>query len=495
MSGTNNQGNNQTIDDSDTIKGEFRADITRDTFDPSKNYTRVIMQQGRVQLDADWNEQADILLYYLRALAVDLIGPFGGLAPNAGFNITLISPKDKEIVNLCISKGRYYVYGILCENKEPVTYFKNKTDNSMEQPYYSPDIYKTLKLPFFVYLDVWERTITCNEDSNIREIALNGPDTTIRSQLIWQVKILLQDDYNKIVKYNPDIQFSFDDILSTEQDCRWFKNNLQLWDKVKQIIRPLSTGQLTADALKSADDTDPCIIKPEARYRGVENQLYRVEISTPGNANQATYKWAKGNTSVNFPIVSLTSTSATLANLGRDDRTTLSIDDWVEIIDDYHVLSEEPGDLVQIISVDRSTMTVTFSNPLNPSSFKPDIYQNNANLHMRRWDHKLPDNIDGAMTIKEGCFLDLENGVQIQFQDGGYYNTCDYWLLPVRAVTGDVIWPYTDETKTKRKPLLPHGIKHHYAPLAAVAVVDNKDDIIIKDFRCIYQIPEFNNKN
>jgi hypothetical protein len=35
------------------VKGDF----SRDTFDAAKHYTAVLMQQSRVQLDADWNEQ------------------------------------------------------------------------------------------------------------------------------------------------------------------------------------------------------------------------------------------------------------------------------------------------------------------------------------------------------------------------------------------------------------------------------------------------------
>ena len=41
------------------------ADLSRDTFDPRKRHAGVVMQQGRVQLDADWNEEADQVLRYL----------------------------------------------------------------------------------------------------------------------------------------------------------------------------------------------------------------------------------------------------------------------------------------------------------------------------------------------------------------------------------------------------------------------------------------------
>ena len=39
----------------------MRGDFSRDTFDPVKHFSRVLQQQGRVQLDADWNEQTAIL--------------------------------------------------------------------------------------------------------------------------------------------------------------------------------------------------------------------------------------------------------------------------------------------------------------------------------------------------------------------------------------------------------------------------------------------------
>ena len=52
----------------------MKGDFSRSSFDPHKHYTSVRMQQGRVQLDADWNEQADIVLHHLRSQLKDLIG-------------------------------------------------------------------------------------------------------------------------------------------------------------------------------------------------------------------------------------------------------------------------------------------------------------------------------------------------------------------------------------------------------------------------------------
>ena len=62
------------------------GDYTRFTFDPLKRYSGVRMQQGRVQLDSDWNEEIDILRRRLRTTTLDIMGPLGvpyAVSPNA----------------------------------------------------------------------------------------------------------------------------------------------------------------------------------------------------------------------------------------------------------------------------------------------------------------------------------------------------------------------------------------------------------------------------
>ena len=92
----------------------MHADLSRWIFRPERHYSRVVVQQGRVSLDADANAEASILLYYLRTLAADLIGEFGGPSDNLGFVITTgTDPAGKA--TLGIGPGHYYVDGLLCE--------------------------------------------------------------------------------------------------------------------------------------------------------------------------------------------------------------------------------------------------------------------------------------------------------------------------------------------------------------------------------------------
>jgi len=63
------------------------SDISRFTFDAKKHYSGVRQQQGRVNLDADWNEQVDIAAYRVSTETVDVVGACGAPRDLAGFQI------------------------------------------------------------------------------------------------------------------------------------------------------------------------------------------------------------------------------------------------------------------------------------------------------------------------------------------------------------------------------------------------------------------------
>src|SRR4029077_8423320 len=65
----------------------MKGDFSRDTFDKKKRYAQVLLQQGRVQLDADWNEQQAITRNRVETEAADVIGSSGAPLDEAGFHI------------------------------------------------------------------------------------------------------------------------------------------------------------------------------------------------------------------------------------------------------------------------------------------------------------------------------------------------------------------------------------------------------------------------
>src|SRR3954469_13088900 len=106
----------------------MRGDFSRKTFDRRNHYSGVLMQQGRVQVDADWNEQVDVQTYRTETEAIDTIGLSGVPKGNAGFKIGA-APGGRD---LALAAGRMYVDGLLCELDQPATY--------TAQPYFpNPD--------------------------------------------------------------------------------------------------------------------------------------------------------------------------------------------------------------------------------------------------------------------------------------------------------------------------------------------------------------------
>lgn len=189
------------------------ADISRSTFRPDRHYSAVIAQQGRVQLDADANEQAAIQLWLARTTAHDLIGPDGGPAGAAGFAVGPLTG-SRDLDDLTIGGGRYYVDGILCdadrpgpgdavgddpdgdgadgggaaEPEAPATWTYWDQPDGFRDPE-RPEDRLPGRYPYLMYLKVWERSVTAAEDPELREVALGSalPDTAARTKVVWQV--------------------------------------------------------------------------------------------------------------------------------------------------------------------------------------------------------------------------------------------------------------------------------------------------------------------
>jgi hypothetical protein len=315
---------------------------------------------------------------------------------------------------------------------------------------------------YLVYLDVWERHITYVEDDSIREVALKGPDTATRARVVWQVKTKEQEG-NRCPSHDG-------------------------WEDLVAEWQPRNRGHLKARArpLDEADLTDPCIMSPRDRYRGAENQLYRVEIHTGGSADEATFKWSRDNGSVVFPIRKLATDSEadktilTLEHLGRGSGFGLEAGDWVEIVDDAYVLEGRAEPLLKVVHVDSVDLQVTLDQ--TPES---QVGQDPGNHPLlRRWDHQAGEPTEepqltgnGALQVSEGEWLNLEDGVQIWFEPVGrgdqehLYRTGDYWLIAARRETRNVQWPTEREDGEEvLRAMGPHGVEHHYAPLATISL-------------------------
>src|SRR5437667_4424328 len=96
------------------------ADISRVRFDPFDDFAGVVLQQGRLLLDADFNEYVALLDRRLRAETVDLTS-FGPDPTHVGVSwVPRLTPDAFRVTTsgggLTIGRGRMYVDGLLAEN-------------------------------------------------------------------------------------------------------------------------------------------------------------------------------------------------------------------------------------------------------------------------------------------------------------------------------------------------------------------------------------------
>jgi len=404
------------------------GDYSRVTFKRENFYSGVLKQQGRVELDADDNEQVSIQHYRDETEATDIIGQAGVPKKNDGFKIG-IAPGGHD---LTISKGRFYLEGLLCESDDDSTY---ATQPYLPNPEFgsnaSPPALQVPAGTYLVYLDAWKREITALDNEAIREVALGGPDTAARLQNVWQVRLL------EVSATSPPV------------DCT---TPLPEFDKATAA----STGTLKAQTVPPAPDDNACLLPPETGYTRLENQLYRVEIHKGGKLLEATFKWSRDNASVETTISKIAGAVLTVADLGKDQVLNFAAGQWVEIVDEESTLKGEPNPLVQIDHPGPGPNEITLKSTVASLA-------NRKGLKLRRWDQSVSATSAGVNANLQQ-WIDLEGGIQVSFSDDRY-RSGDYWLIPARTATGEIEWP---EDGGVPKAELPLGVKHHYCRLALV---------------------------
>lgn len=402
----------------------MKGDFTQQTFRARNHYRGVLQQQGRVQLDADWNEQVLLQAYLDRLVTEDTIGPQGAPEHAAGMAIVdkYGNPPGGPLAadDLRISPGHYYVHGILCENEDLVPLG--------DQPDLPGAGLTTDHGDCIAFLDVWHRLITSAEDPSLREVALGGPDTATRTRTVWQMRVRSAKD---------------------------------------PLPPAIGSGQLRARADASGPVTSPCDAPTGTGYRRLDNQLYRVEIRDPGDPGAATFLWSRENGSVTARLLKKNGNDLVLDSIGWDGR--LSFDQgWVEVTNSELVLNGKPGFLGSIGHVQGTTVTVADWYDGAP----PDDFDTSAIV--RRWE-------SGPLTVTLPAtpddWIGLESGVQIQFafRPGGF-RTGDYWLIPARTanlegvssapgLAGNVDWPQDQNGPALQSA---EGIRHTYADVAGL---------------------------
>jgi len=432
----------------------MKGDFSRIRFNPAKQYTAVLQQQGRVSLDADSNEEVAIEAHLRETTNVDVIGPYGGPIGDAGFELAIVGAE------IFIQPGRYYVDGLLVENPRVQSYDQQP---HLDNPALSARDILTAVLQGSTAqfrLEVWQRLVTELDDRCLQEPALGQADTTVRLQTVWRVVGSIQTTgttgnigtltHLELSTANIARGSSYEDPVSRLAPC---------CQTMYGRPRLLRTGSMGADTSAAGDDCG-CDPVPAAGYQGLENQLYRVEIHQPGDLSTATFKWSRENGSVVAQVLQASGPVVTVSSLGPDANLGFLPGQWVELSDDTDLFGEtpnQPGTLYQILSTTPATLQVT----LTASVVGLDT---SRNARMRRWEQ------NGSTATSTGVPLSstavaLENGIEVTFQKGSY-ESGDYWTIPARTANGQIEWPPCGADRSFFQPAKFAEI--HAAPLACL---------------------------
>ncbi|HEY1630521.1 MAG TPA: DUF6519 domain-containing protein [Rhizomicrobium sp.] len=330
----------------------MKIDATRLSLNSGPNYSLVLMQQGRVQLDADWNEQAALQTGFVRRLGADLIGAHGGPVarftangvPQSGFAAVAMggAVAAPDTPDFLLLSGNYYVGGVPCangasstivtgypgSNSNRIAVFNWTTDGIAFQTgqyvwLYSGAIGTTLK-PVLLRITAVEYksrslTVTDGISGYMADVTDNVPNShflrranTYLTQAdypqapalpkkdahlvyldVWEREIVSAEDdaIREVALGGPDTTAR----AKVAAQVKILPDGTDLPTNVcptpwalASLLQAASRGCLAARAKPVQASSDPCTIAPDALYRGPENQLYRVEIHT-GAETDGTY--------------------------------------------------------------------------------------------------------------------------------------------------------------------------------------------------------------
>lgn len=466
-------------------------DNSRYTFNPFKSYSSVVLPQGRVQLDADWNEFLAEIARRIQAGTLDTMGRavYPVTTPNAFY---ISGSSTPYVVN--IGQGRIYIDGLLAENHGPapgswdpaLAELSGAPQPAPASITGTPNIAFTGQTMFpgatapkaagtyLFYIDAWTREVTWLEDPAIVDPAV-GIDTSGRLQTVWQVRWMPAGSANLV---SP----------GTAVTCG---------TPDASIAWPASSAGLLTNGVVPNTTTGNCCLTPGTGYTGLENQFYRVQIHRGGPVGTATFKWSRENASVATGVTNISTkanpggtqvTVLSVFSLGRDQVLSFGNGDWIELLDDNIELNGQPdlaypstspfiygnpGILCQIGSVDPTTNSIYLTTLLS----SPPVASAALHTRIRRWDQSGIVNstdINGKLTAQPGLSLStgdilvptagtalvIENGLTVSFStnSAGSFLSGDFWCFSAR----------TDGSFDQLTSAPPLGTHHHYSKLSVV---------------------------
>jgi Family of unknown function (DUF6519) len=447
-------------------------DITRYLNPPRRHYAGARMQQGRVILDADFNEEAQLDDEDQRRALADIIGSKG--SPDAGFSIALASGDSLpltpmmvggqvvDVLDFAIAAGTFYLGGLRfdLEGLEPV----HLQRDYLQMPASEAAQPSSSAVSVFTYLCAEERCVSGIEDEELIEKALAGPDTSVRMRRMRQVRIRTFTD-------ELECPAAFDAVVSDLEDNAVFnRDTCELESEGRLRI------ELEGDA--SDDACAPCDPTTDGRYLGAENQAVRVMLTS-----EETFVWAFDNGAPLYRI-EVSAGTITMLTPPKDvehwpvENTVIELIPWGAVLDNGEKVADAIGIFARVTAFEPGDAPSLEIAPADMSAFLALVHQ---------WDAAHPANDDnpgaldtgrargGYMRIWHRADLAGEQveinvspaaalagtGLIPHFEQQGRRG--DYWIIAARPTDPERLVPW--DLLTAPDGVRPHGPRKFYAPL------------------------------
>ncbi len=417
------------------------SDKARVSYDSKQQYRAVIQQQGRVTLEADGNEAQQIVAEEMRKEALDFVGPTG--TPDNGYEIILPGANLPNF-DFAIRPGAMYVGGLRVTLPAPVG---GNAIRYYQQPDWidPPAPQPTPPLREFIFLHLQEQEISAIEDTDLKDVALGGPDTAARLRLIQHIERCSTNARNCA------------DALA-EATAQWQAQGL---DFDPQAMQLLPRAKLKVSFQNLAGPPDLCEPTAQGGYLGAENQLIRVKITGPNRL-----VWGFDNASFLYRVDEVKPDNRTLTLRPRpvDAPHQPRKDQAVELLRTVAQLSNGEfiayaDGLVQTLSkaYDPDSQQVEVAAAL-PADYRPP--GGTPRLFVRVWEEELTFTANTAVALGT-------TGIQVTLQTaaGSPFHAGDTWLFAVRPSTPTEIYP--QRYRVDFQPV--EGPRQWVCPLAVIA--------------------------
>jgi hypothetical protein len=437
------------------------SDRARVTYDPKQQYRSVVMQQGRVTLEADWNEAGQITNEEIRKEALDFVGPCG--TPDDGYKVVLTSASPTNLpFDFYIRSGTMYVGGIRAYLYDPVQYSNQPDwrDYGPEDPDWvdpasftaSPSI---SPINEFIYLLLREQEVSAVEDPDLKDVALGGPDTAQRTRLLQR--------FVRIASQGTDCVSG----LAAAQ-AKWQSEGL-FFDPDTMRLCPWS--RLQVGFSKQTQPPDPCQPQAQGGYLDPDNQLIRVQISGIDQASgNPKFLWGFDDASFLYRI-----------NVDPHNPQNL-VFQQVPVDANHQPISGQAVEVLRTTAdlpnggdvAATSGFVFTLEQNYNPDSqsvaiptgisLPPDYTNSNQSppnqLFLRVWQQEVAFTPGQQNQLGNTGVL-----VTLSTPNNQPFHLSDYWLFAVRPATPQTVYPERYQNESQR----PDGPRLWACPLGVIA--------------------------